>query len=198
MPTTDVDFDTVSRAIHARRTHKAFTGAAVDRATVELILENARWAPNHRLSQPWRFHALDQAAIRRLMAFLVATPGIAAVPDPAKGSAKLAKLLDRLPSAGALVQVTWVRASDPRIDLEDHAAVAAAIQNALLAATALGIATYWSTSAALVHPDTLRWCGVDTATQGAIGCIWLGHAKEVPPIPPRRGLNEVLYWVEGT
>ncbi|MBA2479436.1 MAG: nitroreductase family protein [Planctomycetes bacterium] len=194
MPVSEID--SVERVIHARRTHKSYTGAPIDRATVERVLDAGRWAPNHRLSEPWRFYALDQAAIVRLIAFLRGTPQIVAGADPARASAKLEKLLARLPQAGALIAVTWVRGKDPTVDLEDHAATAAAVQNALLVATGLGLGSYWSTSAGLVHPLTLRWYGVDSAREAPIGCIWLGHAAEAPVAPPRRPLSERLRWLE--
>ncbi len=179
----------------ARRTTKAFDGAALPRAEIERLLDSARWAPTHRLTQPWRFYALDQPAIAALGRYLSGEPRIAAVPDAAKGAAKLAKLLERLPGAGAMVLTTWKRDADPGIDLEEHAAASAAAQNLLLAATAAGIASYWSTTAALMHPLTLSWCGADPATEGALGMIWLGHAASAPPAPPRVPLAERLRWV---
>ncbi len=195
MTTSTSALSALGDAIRNRRTVKAFTGAALPRASLEQLLELTRWAPTHRLSEPWRFYALDQAAIRALATHLRATPEIATVPDPAKGAAKLAKLLERLPGAAWLVEVTWVRHADPAIDLEDHAAAAAAVQNLLLAATAAGLGSYWSTTAALVHPLTLRWCGADPVREGALGAIWLGTASEVPPAPPRRPLTERLRYV---
>jgi nitroreductase len=181
--------------IHARRTVKAFSGKAMPRTDLEGLLELARWAPTHRLSEPWRFYALDQPAIAALGAYLMATPEIAAVPDPAKGAAKLTKLRERLPGAAWLILVSWVRSADPAIDLEDHAAAAAAVQNLLLAATAAGLGSYWSTTAALVHPLTLRWCGADPQREGALGVVWLGTASEYPAPPPRRPLEERLRYV---
>jgi nitroreductase len=185
------DLAVVERVIAGRRTVKSFTGAPVERATVERLLALAPWAPNHRMHQPWRFAVLDQAAIVRLGAFLRAEPAIAAWPDPAKAQAKLGKLLDRLPQAGVLIQACWVRDADPGIDLEDHAAAAAAIEHILLGAHALGLAGYWSTTAALAHPATLRWCGFDPAREAHLGCLWLGVGAEHPPVPPRRPLAEV-------
>jgi nitroreductase len=196
MPAPDLEI--VERVIRSRRTRKAFSGAPVDRAAVERLLDGARWAPNHRLTEPWRFYALDQAATARLIAFLRASPAITSVPDAAKAEAKLAKLIGRLPKAGALILVTWVRAADAAIDLEDHAAAAAAVQNLLLAATAMGLASFWSTSAALVHPLTLRWCGADPAREGVVGCVWLGHPVDDPTPPPRTPLDERLRWVVGS
>ena len=185
------DLAVVERVILSRRTVKTFTGAPVERAAIERLLTLAVWAPNHRMHQPWRFAILDQAAALRLATFLQNEPAIAAWPDPAKAQAKLGKLLDRLPQAGALIQVAWVRDADPAIDLEDHAAVSAAVEHILLGAQAQGLASYWATTAALGHPATLAWCGFDPAREAHLGCIWLGTAAESPPAPPRRPLSQV-------
>lgn len=190
-PMPESDLAVVERVILSRRTVKSFTGVAIDRATIERLLTLALWAPTHRLHQPWRFAVLDQAAIARLATFLRNEPAIAAWPDPAKAQAKLGKLLDRLPQAGALIQVTWVRDADLAIDLEDHAAASAAVEHILLGAQASGLAGYWATTAALAHPATLRWCGVDPAREAHLGCLWLGGAAETPLAPPRRPLDQV-------
>lgn len=182
----------VVRALQDRRSIKAFTGAPVSRAVLLDLLTAATWAPTHRLTQPWRFAVLDQAAIRRLMDFLQATPAIAAVPDPAKGAAKLAKLLGRLPGLGALVLVTWVRDADPEVDLEEHAAASAAVQNLLLAATGQGLGSFWSTNPTLGHPEVLAWAGAQPATEGFLGAIFVGTAAEIPVAPPRRPLTDVV------
>jgi nitroreductase len=187
--------EAVAKCIRTRRTVKAYTGEAVPRATLERWLDLACWAPTHRLTQPWRFAVLEQPAIVRLSEFLRGEPQIAAVPDPAKGAAKLAKLLDRLPTLGAMIQVTWVRDADPLIDLEEHAAASAAVQNLLLAAHADGWAAFWSTTAALGHPATLTWCGLAPATQGFLGSLWLGRASQDTPAPPRATLAQRVTWL---
>lgn len=179
-------------AIRTRRTVKDFTGAPISRDVLNDLCELACWAPTHRLTQPWRFAVLDQSAINRLSAFLVATPDIAAVPDPAKGAAKLAKLRDRLPSLGAMIQVTWVRDANPGIDLEEHAAASAAVQNLLLAATAAGLGSFWSTNPALSHPLTQAWCGSDPTLEGFLGSLWLGTAAKLPPAPNRRPITSFV------
>jgi nitroreductase len=187
--------DVVATCIRSRRTVKAYTGEAVPRALLERWLELACWAPTHRMTQPWRFAVLDRPAIVRLSDFLRGEPAIAAVPDPAKGAAKLAKLLERLPTLGAMIQVTWMRDADTAIDLEEHAAASAAVQNLLLAAHADGWAGFWSTTAALGHPKTLAWCGLDPATQGFLGSLWLGRPSQIPDAPPRASLPERVRWL---
>jgi len=188
-------FGNVADTITSRRTVKAFDGQAIDRDSLTQLLELARWAPNHRLSNPWRFAVLDQNAIARLGTFIHNEPDIAAYPDPAKAQAKLGKLLSRLPTLGALIQVCWVRANDPAIDLEDHAAAAAAVQNILLGANAMGLGSFWSTAPALGHPATLRWCGFNPDIHGFLGGLWLGHSSEQPEAPARRPLDEVVRWL---
>jgi nitroreductase len=186
---------TLADTIRTRRTVKNFTGTAIPKNTLTTWLELACLAPTHRLTQPWRFAVLNQPAITRLGQFLIHEPQIAAVPDPAKGAAKLEKLLSRLPSVGAIVQVVWQRDANPAIDLEEHAAASAAVQNLLLAAHADGYAGYWSTTAALGHPLTLAWCGFDPAQHGFLGSVWLGKAAEVPPCPTRAPLAERVRWL---
>jgi nitroreductase len=187
--------DPIATCIRTRRTVKTFTGEAIPRPVIERWLDLACCAPTHRLTQPWRFSVLDQGAISRLATFLQGEPSIAAVPDPAKGAAKLAKLLDRLPALGAMIQVTWMRDTNPAVDLEEHAAASAAVQNLLLAAHADGWASYWSTTAALGHPATLTWCGIDPARQGFLGSVWFGRSTDHPSAPPRVPLAERVQWL---
>ena len=54
----------VEEAIRTRRTHKVYEQEPVDRATVEELLELARWAPNHHLTEPWRFRVLGPGDVR--------------------------------------------------------------------------------------------------------------------------------------
>ena len=58
----------VEDAIRTRRTHKAYEPEPVDRATVEALLELARFAPNHHLTEPWRFRVIGPETFDRLVA----------------------------------------------------------------------------------------------------------------------------------
>jgi nitroreductase len=185
----------LATCIRTRRTIKSYTGEAVPRSLLERWLELACWAPTHRMTQPWRFAVLEQPAIARLATYLVSEPSIAATPDPSKGAAKLAKVLERLPTLGALVHVSWERSDQAEIDLEEHAAASAAVQNLLLAAHADGWAGFWSTNPALGHPLTCAWCGYTQPQFGFLGAIWLGKASHNPPPPPRAELATRTTWL---
>src|SRR5947208_14530322 len=56
----------VEHAIRTRRTHKAYTREPVDRRTLDELFELARWAPNHNLTNPWRFRVVGREALERL------------------------------------------------------------------------------------------------------------------------------------
>jgi nitroreductase len=56
----------VEEAIRTRRTHKAYGADPVPRETLDELLELARWAPNHNLTNPWRFRVLGPESLARL------------------------------------------------------------------------------------------------------------------------------------
>jgi nitroreductase len=116
---------------HARRTHKTFGREPVQRETLLELLDIARLAPNHHLTQPWRFRVLGPETLARL--------------KECAGPAEAVKL-DRAPT---LVVASAVLSGETVQDEEDVCATAAAIMLVLLAATERGLASYWRSPAVL-------------------------------------------------
>src|SRR5436190_18009066 len=112
----------VLEAIRSRRSVKAFAPEPVDRETLEELLELARWAPNHHLTNPWRFRVLGPRSVERLKQ---AADELAAAEAPEDANAReLARVaaakLDRAPT---LVVCSVKRSDDTVRDEEDlHAA----------------------------------------------------------------------------
>ena len=153
-------------AIRTRRTHKVFGAEPVARETLDELLELARWAPNHQLTNPWRFRVLGPKALSRLKQ--------AAGPEQAEK-------LDRAPT---MVLVTAEVAGDPLQDEEDVQATAVATYIVLLAAHARGLAGYWRT------PGVLRTAAGRAALsvgegERVLGLIHLGPARQERPAPER-------------
>lgn len=115
----------------ARRTHKTFGPDPVPRETLLEVLDAGRLAPNHHLTQPWRFRVLGPEALARL--------------KDAAGPTEAAKL-DRAPT---LVVASAALTGDLVQDEEDVCAAAAAVMLVLLAATERGLASYWRTPGVL-------------------------------------------------
>src|SRR4029077_654511 len=66
----------VEAAVRSRRTHKAYGAEPVPRRVVEELLELARWAPNHHLTEPWRFRVLGPQTLTQLVAAAEASEGL--------------------------------------------------------------------------------------------------------------------------
>src|ERR1700735_4201338 len=126
----------VEDAIRTRRTHKAFAPDPVPRELLDELLELARWAPNHHLTNPWRFRVLGPESLERLKQ--------AAGPEAASK-------LDRAPTLIAATSV--ISPDDPERDEEDLCATAGATSAVLPAAHGRGLAGYWRTPGVLRTPE---------------------------------------------
>jgi nitroreductase len=167
----------VEEAIRTRRTHKAYGTEPVDRATLEELLELARWAPNHHLTNPWRFRVVGPDALARL--------------KDAAGPEAAAKL-DRAPT---LVAVSYVRTpDDPVADEEDLLATGCAAYIVLLAAHARGFASYWRTPAILREAEGRAALGIPD-TEHAIGLLHLGAPRQEQRVPDRAPVDEIVSWL---
>jgi len=154
-------------AIRTRRTHKSFASEPVSQEELEELFELARFAPNHNLTQPWRFRVLGPDALARL--------------KEAAGPAEAPKL-DRAPT---LVVASAALSGAQQQDEEDLCATAAAIYAVLLAAHARGLASYWRTPAVLRAAAGRDAVGVP-AGERVLGLIHLGRPRAEPP-PRERG-----------
>src|SRR6476661_9896546 len=149
----------VEDAIRSRRTHKAFAPDSVPRELLDELLELARWAPNHHLTNPWRFRVLGSESLAELKR--------AAGPEAASK-------LDRAPT---LVAATAVRSDDAAQDEEDLCATACATYAVLLAAHGRGLAGYWRTPGVLRSPEGRAALGIPD-TERFVALIHLGYPRQ--------------------
>jgi nitroreductase len=165
----------VDRAIRARRTHKQYGSEPVDEATVRELVELARWAPNHKLTNPWRFRLLGPDTRARI--------------DELAGEVEALKLR----RAPTLVLVTAVRSEDPVLAEEDVQATAAAVYALLLAATARGLASYWRTPACFREAPIRELLGLEPR-EVMVALVHLGPPASDPP-PKGRAPVEAIFSV---
>ena len=165
----------VDAAVRTRRTHKAYRPEPVDPATLDELLDLARWAPNHHLTNPWRFRILGPASLERLKAAADAA-------KPGSG-----RKLDRAPT---LVVVSARQTGDRMQDREDVLATGVAAYIVLLAAHARGLAGYWRTLGILDEPGGRAAVGLEP-DEVAVGLIHLGHPLHPPQESERAPLAEV-------
>jgi nitroreductase len=167
----------VETAVRTRRTHKAYAPERLDHKEVESLLEIARWAPNHHLTNPWRFRVVGPLALERLKE--------AAGPE---GAAKL----DRAPT---LVVCSCVLAGDPIQDEEDLHAAAVAAYIVLLVAHARGYAGYWRTPGVLRTEQGRSAVGLGP-DERFVGLVHLGRAIQEQRAPARAPVGEVVEFLD--
>jgi nitroreductase len=167
----------VATAIRTRRTHKAYRPEPIERETLDELLDLARWAPNHHLTNPWRFRVIGPQALGRLKE--VAGPEAAAK-------------LDRAPT---LVVCSCVLTGDPVADEEDLHATAVAAYIVLLAGHARGLAGYWRTPAILRTPAGAAAVGMG-ADERFVGLIHLGQPVQSKPAPEREPVASVVEYLD--
>jgi nitroreductase len=167
----------LEHAIRTRRTHKAYRPQPVDRATLDDLLELARWAPNHNLTNPWRFRVVGPRALDALKR--------AAGPEAAPK-------LDRAPT---LVVASVVEDPDDPVQAEeDLLAAACAVYVVLLAAHGRGLAGYWRTPGVLRTPEGRAAVGVPDAER-VLGLIHLGHCPQERQPPERAPLERYVTYL---
>jgi nitroreductase len=168
----------LSELVRARRTTKVFGPEPVDPDTISELLELARWAPNHHLTNPWRFTVLGPQSLARL--------------KDAAGAEAAAKL-DRAPT---LIAVGAVQGgADPVRDEEDLLAAGCAAFLVLLGAQERGLASYWRTPAVLRTPQGRAALNVPDDVH-LIGLLHLGPRRQEQPAPERAPVQDVVSWLD--
>ena len=65
-------FELLTELIHSRRAifPQNYKPGKISAEILESILENARWAPNHKKTEPWRFVLIENDSLKDLSEFL--------------------------------------------------------------------------------------------------------------------------------
>ena len=181
-------------AIRTRRTVKAFDRAPVERQTLTELLELARWAPNHNLTNPWRFRVVGPQALERMkdaageLAAATAPPGA----DLAECARVAAAKLDRAPT---LVVCSAHQTGDDVQDEEDLHAAGVAAYIVLLGAHARGLAGYWRTPGVLRTDAGRAAVGLEP-DERFVGLLYLGHAMQSAAPPGREPVERYAEFLD--
>jgi nitroreductase len=167
----------VEDAIRSRRTHKAFVPEPLPRHLIDELLNLARWAPNHHLTNPWRFRVVGPGARERLK--------LAAGPEAASK-------LDRAPT---LIAATALQSGDPIQDEEDLCATACATYAVLLAAHGRGLAGYWRTPGVLRTGAGREALRIEE-NERFVALIHLGWPRQDKEPPERAPLETIVAYLD--
>lgn len=135
----------VLETIKNRRAVGGMSDEKVSRDILEKMLEAATYAPNHHLTEPWKFYVIEgDARLRFQDALMEVAKGRVKDPDSESGQKKIAKIGARLVSAPTIIFLVYSPSdNDKAEEYEDRAAVAIAGQNLMLVAESFGVNTNW-------------------------------------------------------
>jgi nitroreductase len=181
-------------AITARRTIKKFTDRPVTRDEIEALLEAAVQAPNHRMSQPWRFHVLGPDA-RAAYGMALGERKARRMEDAEAGRAVRDKVAAEHRDLPLMIGVAMVQAEAPDVREEDYAATMMAVQNLMLAAVARGLGTHIKTGAIMDDPAARAAAGIRDGER-LVAVINVGTPAEIPAPKTRRAAADLTTWLD--
>jgi nitroreductase len=183
----------VTEAITARRSIKRFTDRPVTRDQIERLLDTAVLAPNHRMTEPWRFYVLGPAS-RRLFGEALGGRKARKVDDPEAAAAVIRKVADSNAALPAVIAVAIRQDDNPEIREEDYAAAMMAVQNILLTAAGIGLGTHVKTGAIMDDPAARAAVGV-ADDERIVAVINAGEPEGLPDPRPRTDARQRTVWV---
>jgi nitroreductase len=183
-------------AINQRTSVRRFRPDPVSRETLERLLECAVRAPNHKLTQPWRFAILSGTA-RDRFAELRAGHRLKRFDNPSAAVSLAAadKVRRETRETPMFVVVMSVVNPDAITREEDYAASMMALANLMIAAQSLGLGTYLKTGGIMGDPGLLKLARVPEGFR-VVGIVSLGYPAEVEPPRPRKPAAELTEWME--
>jgi nitroreductase len=182
----------VFQAIRERRSVKRFTNRPVTREELETLLDAAVQAPNHRMTQPWRFYMLGPVA-RRAYGTVLGSRKARKVEDPNAARMVMEKVAAEHETLPAMIAVATRLDENTEVREEDYAATMMAVQNLGLAAVALGLGVHIKSGAVMDDPAAREAVGV-AEEERIIATLHIGEPAELPVAKARAPAGEKTVW----
>lgn len=172
----------------------AFNGKPIDDVQIRQLLDLANWAPSHGLTEPWRFIVYNGLAVSEFCS-AHAEQYKQNTPPNRFTAAKYEKLLHNGDLTSHLILAYMKRGANPNITArEELCSTAAAIENILLGAAALGLAVLWSTGGIVLQPAMEEWLGLGSEDK-VLGLLYLGHTDDAPRPGKRTPMEDKVKWI---
>ncbi len=171
-----------------------YSARKIHKEQIELLLNNAIWAPTHGKTQPWLFSVFTEEGKQKLSVFLSGEYKRTCSEDLFSKS-KFENLKNRPLLASAAIVVSMKRQETEKIEeIEEIEAVACAIQNILLTATACGFASFWSTPKFIYTEAMNDFLGLNNKDK-CLGIIYIGYPNEEWPKGQRKPIEYFTQWI---
>jgi nitroreductase len=188
------NFSILSDIIKTRRTTKPslFNGNKIPDEQVEQLLQLADWAPTHTFSEPWRFVVYSG---EKVVAFSKQHALLYQQFTPADKfmQSKFDSIISNGEKSSHIIVCIMKRSNEKIPVMEEMAAVSCAIQNILLGATALNMASLWSTGGMVLHTSFKNHFQLGEQDE-ILGQLYLGYSDEVIEGKRKIALGEKIVW----
>lgn len=188
----------ISRLIKYRRSifPTQYSGEIIKKEIIEEILENANWAPTHKFSEPWRFTVFSGLGLGKLGAFMSELYREVSTEKERFEESKFQKLKNKPLLASHVISIGMKRDPKERLpEIEEVEAVACAVQNMQLTATAHGVGCYWGTGGITYFEQAKSFFGLNSEDK-LLGFLFLGYPKSKWPTSKRKPIEDKVTWVE--
>lgn len=192
-----IDAEAVNRLIRERRSvyPKQYDGTPVDDAIVHQMLENARWAPNHKLTEPWHFVVFTREGLKKLGDFQAGCYKEVTTRDGSFKEDKYKGLLVKPLEASHVIAV-GMRRDDKRSlpEIEEVGAVFCAVQNIYLTAAAYGVGCYLTTGGITFFEEAKPFFDLRPEDK-LLGFFYIGNIRIPSPQGKRVPIGQKSRWV---
>lgn len=183
----------LSDAIHQRRSIRRFTARPVAREEVERLIDAATCAPNHHLTQPWRFYVLGPLA-RQAYGLALGARKARKLDDGEKAAHVRETVAAEHLALPCMIAVAVVASDNAETAEENYAAAMMAIENLALAAVDMGLGTHLKTGAVMADPSARAAVGLPESER-IVAIVNVGEPAELPAPKPRVSANALTTWV---
>jgi nitroreductase len=188
------DFSILSGIIKNRRSIKPalFNGNKIPDEQIEQLIELADWAPTHTSSEPWRFvvfsgEKVNEFSRQHALFYQQFTPAEKFM------QGKFDSIIANGERSSHLIVCIMKRSNEKIPVMEEMAAACCAVQNILLGAAALDIATLWSTGGMTLHPAMKNHFQLNELDE-ILGILFLGKTDEHIEGKRKIALSEKVVW----
>ena len=189
-------YEQVNKLIKSRRSTKPryFNGEKIEDSIVWQILENAGWAPNHGLTQPWRFKVFTDNGLKKLANFQADLYQKLNSEKNFK-SEKYNRMKTNILKSSHVVVICMKRQKSEKIpEIEEIEAVACSVQNMALTATAYGICSFWGSGGVTYTQELKDFLGLGEKDL-CLGYLYLGYSDNPATSSRRDSIKEKVEWI---
>jgi nitroreductase len=171
----------------------SYTGEKISDTLIKDILENATYAPTHKLTEPWLFKVFAESGLTRLFA-KQAEIYKSNTTSESFSQAKYDKFEENAQKVSHVIAICMKRDFTERVpEIEEICAVACAVQNIYLSVTAYQLGGYWSTGGGTFSPEMHKFLELGEKDR-CLGFFYIGITNKEQTPAKRSPIETKTEW----